>query len=45
MVQSLIRLSVLEDHIGVFPGHGRPTSIGAERPWLELVRDQGRLLA
>ena len=45
MVQSLIRLAGLEDHIGVFPGHGRATTIGAERPWLELVRDQGRLLA
>jgi hydroxyacylglutathione hydrolase len=45
MVQSLIRLAGLEDHIGVFPGHGRATTIGAERPWLELVRDQGGLLA
>ena len=45
MVESLIRLTGLEDHVGVFPGHGRATTIGAERPWLELVRDQGRLLA
>jgi hydroxyacylglutathione hydrolase len=45
MVRSLIRLAGLEDHLGVFPGHGRATTIGAERPWLELVRDQGRLLA
>ena len=30
---------------GVFPGHGAETTIGRERPWLELVRDQGRLLA
>jgi hydroxyacylglutathione hydrolase len=45
MVESLIRLSGLEDHLGVFPGHGRATTIGAERPWLELVRDQGSLLA
>jgi glyoxylase-like metal-dependent hydrolase (beta-lactamase superfamily II) len=44
MVESLVRLTGLEDHIGVFPGHGRSTSVGAERPWLELVRDQGRLL-
>jgi glyoxylase-like metal-dependent hydrolase (beta-lactamase superfamily II) len=44
MVESLIRLTGLEDHLGVFPGHGRVTTIGAERPWLELVRDQGRLL-
>jgi glyoxylase-like metal-dependent hydrolase (beta-lactamase superfamily II) len=45
MVESLVRLSGLEDHVGVFPGHGRATTIGAERPWIELVRDQGRLLA
>jgi hydroxyacylglutathione hydrolase len=45
MVESLVRLSGLEDHIGVFPGHGRATTIGAERPWLELVRGQRRLLA
>ena len=45
MVASLIRLAGLRDHVGVFPGHGRATTIGAERPWLELVRDQGRLLA
>ena len=45
MVESLVRLSGLEDHVGVFPGHGWTTTIGAERPWLELVRDHGRLLA
>ena len=45
MVESLVRLSGQEDHVGVFPGHGRTTTIGAERPWLELVRDHGRLLA
>lgn len=45
MVESLVRLSGLEDHVGVFPGHGRTTTIGAERSWLELVRDHGRLLA
>lgn len=45
MVDSLIRLADLEDHIGVLPGHGRATTIGAERAWLELVRAQRRLLA
>jgi glyoxylase-like metal-dependent hydrolase (beta-lactamase superfamily II) len=45
MVESLIRLSELEDHVAVFPGHGPSTTIGAERAWLELVRDQRRLLA
>ena len=43
MVASLARLSGLEDRIRVFPGHGADTTIGRERPWLELVRDQGRL--
>jgi hypothetical protein len=27
----------------VLPGHGRETTIGAERPWLELVKQGGRL--
>jgi hydroxyacylglutathione hydrolase len=45
MVASLARLTGLEDHIGVFPGHGAATTIGRERAWMELVRDQGRLLA
>jgi glyoxylase-like metal-dependent hydrolase (beta-lactamase superfamily II) len=45
MVASLGRLIDLEDHVGVFPGHGSTTTIGRERPWLQLVRDGGRLLA
>jgi len=45
MAESLARLSGLEDHIGVLPGHGRSTTIGAERAWLEMVRDTGRLIA
>jgi glyoxylase-like metal-dependent hydrolase (beta-lactamase superfamily II) len=45
MVASLTRLTGLEDHIGVLPGHGEATTIGRERPWLELVRDGGRLFA
>ena len=44
MVESLIRLLDLEDPVTVLPGHGRETTIGAERPWLELVKSQGRLL-
>jgi hydroxyacylglutathione hydrolase len=43
MVASLARLTGLEDHVGVFPGHGATTTIGRERAWLELVRDGGRL--
>jgi hydroxyacylglutathione hydrolase len=45
MVGSLGRLTALEDHVGVFPGHGPATTIGRERAWLELVRDGGRLFA
>lgn len=45
MVASLARLTELEDHVGVFPGHGDVTTIGRERAWMELVRDGGRLFA
>lgn len=45
MVSSLARLAELEDHVGVFPGHGEATTIGRERAWMELVRDGGRLFA
>ena len=45
MVASLGRFLDLEDGVHVFPGHGPETTIGRERAWLELVRDQRRLLA
>jgi hydroxyacylglutathione hydrolase len=45
MVESLGRLLTLDDSVSVFPGHGVETTIGRERPWLELVRDGRRLLA
>ena len=45
MAASLARLSDLEDGVRVHPGHGGSTTIGRERPWLELVRDGGRLFA
>ena len=45
MVESLARLTGLEDHIAVLPGHGAATTIGRERAWMELVRDGGRLFA
>ena len=45
MVESLVRLTELEDHLRVLPGHGAATTIGRERPWMELVRRDGRLLA
>jgi glyoxylase-like metal-dependent hydrolase (beta-lactamase superfamily II) len=43
MVESLRRLATLPDALRVLPGHGRPTTIGRERPWLELVAREGRL--
>ena len=45
MVGSIARLAGLEDHIGVLPGHGGSTAIGAERAWMDVVRDNGRLFA
>ena len=45
MVESLTRLATFEDGTVVLPGHGRETTIGRERAWLELVARQGRLLA
>jgi glyoxylase-like metal-dependent hydrolase (beta-lactamase superfamily II) len=45
MVDSIARLTGLEDHVGVFPGHGAATTIGRERAWMELVRDGRRLFA
>jgi glyoxylase-like metal-dependent hydrolase (beta-lactamase superfamily II) len=45
MVASLGRLATLDDHVRVFPGHGPATSIGRERPWLDLVVREGRLFA
>ena len=43
MVESIGRLAELEDHVAVLPGHGSRTTIGRERPWMELVRSSGRL--
>jgi hydroxyacylglutathione hydrolase len=34
MIQSLRRLAALPDDVTVYPGHGLPTTIGAERSWL-----------
>jgi hydroxyacylglutathione hydrolase len=45
MVESLVRLSGYEDPLRVLPGHGPSTTMGRERPWLELVRISGALLA
>jgi hydroxyacylglutathione hydrolase len=43
MAESLARLAGFEDGLAVLPGHGRPTTIGAERPWLEWVARERRL--
>jgi glyoxylase-like metal-dependent hydrolase (beta-lactamase superfamily II) len=49
MADSLARLARLGREAGeslrVLPGHGRPTTIGAELPWLDLVAREGRLIA
>jgi hydroxyacylglutathione hydrolase len=45
MVESLVRLSGYEDPLRVLPGHGPSTTMGRERPWLELVRISGALPA
>ena len=45
MAASLTRFLGLDDAVRVFPGHGGDTTIGRERAWLELVRDEGRLFA
>ncbi len=34
MRRTLIRFSALPDEVIVYPGHGEPTTIGAERGWL-----------
>ncbi len=44
MVDSLARLTGLDDHVRVLPGHGPGTTIGRERPWLEMVARERRLL-
>jgi hydroxyacylglutathione hydrolase len=45
LAESLARLLDFEDGVAVLPGHGRETTIGVERPWLELVKARGALLA
>jgi hypothetical protein len=49
MADSLARLARLAPEVGdacrVLPGHGRPTTLGDERAWLEMVAKEGRLIA
>jgi len=44
MVESLTRISRLPGDLRVLPGHGDETTIERERPWLELVARERRLL-
>lgn len=44
MVESLARLSTMADDLRVLPGHGPGTTIEREKPWLEMVAREGRLL-
>lgn len=41
---TLERLLEFPDDVTVYPGHGMPTTIGQERPWMERVVRSGRLL-
>jgi glyoxylase-like metal-dependent hydrolase (beta-lactamase superfamily II) len=43
MAASLARLSGLDDGLVVLPGHGRETTIGRERSWLDWVARERRL--
>jgi glyoxylase-like metal-dependent hydrolase (beta-lactamase superfamily II) len=43
MVDSLSRLAALEDGLTVLPGHGPESTIGREKPWLQLVDQHQRL--
>ena len=39
MRQTLARMSQLPDEVTVYPGHGEPTTIGAERHWMPTVAE------
>jgi len=43
MVDSLTRLSRLDEDLRVLPGHGSPTTVGREQMWLEMVARDRRL--
>ncbi len=36
-VATMIRLLELPDDVTVYPGHGEPTTIGRERPWMTRI--------
>lgn len=43
MIESLVRLAGYPDELRVLPGHGRTTTIGRERRWLDRVVRERRL--
>lgn len=43
-LETMRRLLTLPDHVTIYTGHGLPTTIGKERPWMEQVDRAGRLL-
>jgi hydroxyacylglutathione hydrolase len=43
MVESLSRLATLDDGLTVLPGHGGQTTIGREKPWLQMVAQERKL--
>ena len=43
MIESLSRLSTLEDGLTVLPGHGPQTTIGREKSWLQMVAQEQKL--
>ncbi|HKZ91261.1 MAG TPA: MBL fold metallo-hydrolase [Candidatus Limnocylindrales bacterium] len=43
MIESLSRLSALDEGLAVLAGHGPQTTIGHEKPWLSLVAEKHRL--
>jgi hydroxyacylglutathione hydrolase len=45
MADSIARLARLHEDVAVLPGHGPRTTIGRERPWMDLVVKEQRLFA
>ena len=43
MIDSLARLGTLEDRLALLPGHGPQSTVGREKPWLQLVAKHRRL--
>jgi glyoxylase-like metal-dependent hydrolase (beta-lactamase superfamily II) len=43
MIESLTRLSTLDDGLTVLAGHGPQTTMGREKPWLAMVAERHRL--